>query len=193
MSFDSLNSNLDLGSAGYQGKYFLGKVVKNDDPKNLGRIQADVPGLFDSVNGDVPWAGPVKYSSFGQGKTWGVYGSPEVGSDVIILLQDGNPHYPLYHTLQAHANEDFESGGKAWGFVDPYGNKFLVQKDKTITFTAVAGVTIKITPAGAVIITTASDLTANIGGNVNIAASGTMAISSGGNMSFTAPRIDWNS
>ena len=136
MSFDTLNDALSLVE-GYDGKYFLGKVVENADPLNLDRIKASVTNLYDPDLGDVPWAGPIKISPFGIGASYGWYGNPSVGSDVLILLQEGDIQYPLYMSVQLTGNENFPSGS-SWGFADPAGNTFKVE-GAFITFTSASG------------------------------------------------------
>lgn len=166
--FDTLNAALEL-TAGYKGKWFHGVVVSNSDPLNIDRVQASVPGLYDPDLGAIPWAGPFKYTPFGSGPEWGVYGVPEVGSDVVILLQDGDPHYPVYYSLQCHPNAEFPSGN-SWGFVDPYGNKLKIERNKTVTFQASAGVTFTISPSGNLSVTVAGTTSINSTGDVNITA-----------------------
>jgi len=146
--FDTLDHNLEL-KAGYGGRYLHGTVVNNQDPLNRDRIQVRIPSLYDPDEGEIPWIGPAKVSPFGVAKDWGVYGAPAVNSDVLVLLQDGNPHYPMYVAgLQRYANSEFVSGTH-WGFKDPQGNKFRVNLvTKEVIFEAAAGVNIVITPNG---------------------------------------------
>ena len=197
MSFDTLNSAMDMLPE-YKGMLFRGKVVVNNDPLNLGRIQASVPGLYEPGLGELPWAGPKKHSPFGQGSSWGVFGSPAIGSDVLILLQNGDPHHPVYMTMQSVADSEFPSGGASWGFRDPYGNVLKVLADKTVQFRASAGVVFTVSPSGDLSVTVAGDTTINTtgdttiqsGGNLRVESAGTLDLESGGNMKFTAPRID---
>jgi phage baseplate assembly protein gpV len=174
MSFDNLNANMDLGE-GYKDQYFNGTVTQNVDPLNLDRIQASVPGLYDPNQGAIPWIMPAKFSPFGIGSTWGVYGSPAIGSDVLIWLQKGDPHFPLYMSMQVTANDEFPSG-KSWGFVDPAGNTLNVQ-DKVIDFKSASGVVIHIDDAGKLTITTASDCDMNISGSMNMTIDGDWNVS----------------
>lgn len=191
MSFDTMHSSMEAMDS-YDGKRFQGKVVDNVDPLNLGRIKASVTNLYDPGNGELPWIGPEKFSPFGQGSSWGTFGSPAVGSDVEILLQNGDPHYPVYRSFQAFADNEFPSGGKSWGFRDPYGNVFKCLQDKTVQLRCSAGVTITISPSGDLSITASGDTSINSSGNVRVQSGGTMDFESSGNMSFTAPRVDWN-
>ncbi len=206
MSFDTLNSALDF-MPDYKGTLFQGVVVNNNDPENLGRIQASIPNMYDPGVGELPWIGPDKFSSFGQGATWGVFGSPAVGSDVLILFQNGDPHFPVYRTYQAHPDNEFPSGGASWGFRDPYGNVFKCLSDKTVQLRCVGGVTFTVSPNGDLSVTATGNMSVSTqgntsittegntsittGGNMSVSSDGAMSFESGGNMRFTAPRVDW--
>ncbi len=172
--FDTLDRNMQMRED-YTGKYLWGVVHNNVDPLGLDRIQVHVPNLYEPDQGEVPWIGPFKVSPFGIGSSWGVYGSPARGSDVLILLQDGNSHYPAYVAgIQRRANLDFNSG-TSWGFVDPLGNKLHFDLESgTVTFRAHSGVSFIITPSGGVHLTTADAVVANapsfqFNGDVDIA------------------------
>lgn len=207
MSFDTLNSSMDMLPE-YQGQLLRGKVVDNNDPLNLGRIKVSVPNLYDPGLGELPWCGQMKFSTFGQGPTWGVFGSPAVGSDVLILLQNGDPHHPVFISMQSTLDAEFPSGGASWGFRDPYGNVLKVLANESVEFRAVAGVTFTVSPSGDLTVTaqgnttvntsgnttvnTSGDTSVSTGGNLSVQAGGTTSFVSGGNLSFRAPRIDWN-
>jgi hypothetical protein len=111
----------------YAQGYYLGVVTNVNDPLDLMRIQCKVPGLYDPDLGDVPWCGPIKDSPFGFGSGYGVYGYPQMGSTVLIELQGGDEHKPLYRTIPTaqDPNGNF-SGPNQWGFQDPSGNILVV-------------------------------------------------------------------
>lgn len=150
MSFDPLNNNLFMVDS-LGNKWLRGKVKTNVDPLNLDRIQATVAGLYDPDLGPIPWIGPLKESPFGFGDGWGTYGNPAVGSDVAILLQDGNASYPVYMHIQCFPNGAFPSG-TSWGFQDPAGNQLLV-KGKDVKFTTGGGFIFHIDQAGSFVLT----------------------------------------
>ena len=177
--FDTMNANMDLTKS-YKGVYFVGTVVNNTDPLNLDRVQATVPDLYDKDLGDLPWIGPVKTSPFGIGEAWGVYGSPNVGSEVLILLQDGDPHYPMYHSIQTRKNDEFPTN-QGWGFKDFYGNKFRVASDKTVQFLAVAGATFNIAVDGSISVTTVANQSLTVSGNSNVSVTGNSVVGVTGN------------
>jgi len=108
-------------------------------------VQVNVPGLFDTSSGPVPWVGALKDSPFGFGTgpkgQYGWYGSPQVGSKVKVELQGGDPHRPLYTTLYTapDANSVFAQP-YTWGFQDPSGNSLVVNMQTgTWTFTHSSG------------------------------------------------------
>lgn len=177
MSFDTLNSQLELFTDYGSGKFFLGKVYDNKDPLNLDRIRASVPGLYDPDLGETPWIGPVKFSPFGTGDTWGVYGTPALDSNVLILLQDGDPHYPMYFSVQTKENTEFPSG-ECWGFQDPLGNKVKFDLSTgEISFTTSTGVSVDV----------------DMSGNVSVVSPGNISANANGSVSVTSPvRIDLN-
>lgn len=153
MSFDTLQETKSLVD-GYAGIWIKGTVKNNVDPNNMDRVQIEVPGLYESGLGELPWVGPLKLSSFGIGDGYGVYGTPKIGSDVIVWLQDGDPNYPVYMHVQTKANDTFPSG-TSWGFQDPDGNQLLVQ-GKDVKFTSGGGLVFHIADNGDLTVTAPS-------------------------------------
>lgn len=167
MSFQPLNQNLEQTQDDYSGVYFLGKVISNKDPLNLDRIKATVPGLYDDSTGELPWIGPIKSSPFGQGAGWGVHGSPAVGSDVVIRLQNGDTHHPVYQHIKTKADSEFPSG-TTWGFRDSFGNKFRCISDGFTEIVLKAGVSITVSPDGVLSLVAKGDINARTDGNLNL-------------------------
>jgi phage baseplate assembly protein gpV len=145
--FNTINDAMALRE-GLDGAYIIGTVTNNTDPLGLDRIQVTIPNLY-AAEDDRPWVGPFKSSPFGIGSSWGVYGSPAVGSQVVILFQSGNPNYPAYiGGIQAKADPDFPSG-TSWGFKDPKGNKLKIDlAASTVAFTAASGASILLDSSG---------------------------------------------
>ncbi len=74
----------------YFGKY-RGKVTKTKDDLQLGRIQVEVPNVFDK--GKLNWAMPcVPYA----GENIGWFSVPPVGSNVWVEFEGGDPDYPIW-------------------------------------------------------------------------------------------------
>jgi uncharacterized protein involved in type VI secretion and phage assembly len=75
-------------------KYFgvyRGTVVNNVDPEQLGKLMIMVPG----VGGLVPstWAKPCMPFT---GIQMGAYMIPEIGANVWVVYEGGNPDYPVW-------------------------------------------------------------------------------------------------
>jgi hypothetical protein len=72
------------------GKY-RGKVASNVDPLYLGRLQVAVPSVLGS--GRLSWAMPsVPYA----GKKTGFYAMPNVGTNIWVEFEGGDPDYPIW-------------------------------------------------------------------------------------------------
>ncbi len=165
---DSLNDR--LANAEEDAKdtgYIIGTVVDNVDPLGLGRIKVNVPNLFDHNSGDVPWIGPHKKSPFGIGSGFGTYGSPAIGAQVRIKLQDGDPHYGLAEADEyslPNANPKFKSP-QTWGFKDPSGNELFVNMEaQDWQFTHSSGLTLKYDAQGNLRLHVPKDSTTDIVG-----------------------------
>jgi uncharacterized protein involved in type VI secretion and phage assembly len=74
----------------FLGKY-RGVVTNNQDPLNLGRIQAKVPDVFGDLESG--WALPCV--PFG-GQGLGFFAVPAVNSLIWIEFEDGDPDYPIW-------------------------------------------------------------------------------------------------
>lgn len=182
MSFRNLSDDNEALRTSYDGQLLVGVVVANVDPLNLDRIKVNVPSLYEGPAEDLPWVMPIKPNiGTGEGPGIGAYGSPAIGADVVILLQNGDPHYPVYlGGLRTKANAYFPSG-QSWGFRDAYGNDLKFSQDKSVVIRAVAGVTVTISPTGTVSVTSVAD--------VNISAEGDMNLTAGGDTVIDASRI----
>jgi hypothetical protein len=129
----------------YGQNYYIGTVSANNDTVGIGRVQANVSGLFDTSQGSVPYIGPLKDSPFGFGKgakgPYGVYGMPQVGSTIKVELQNGDEHQALYTTLiTAQSAHPWFNTPSRWGYVDPAGNSLQVDFSAgTFTFTHQSG------------------------------------------------------
>lgn len=91
----------------------IGYVVNTNDPMQLGRVQIICPKLGESMKtplDDVPWAiqssplaGISNVGTRGPGidqidgtVAYGFWGTPVVGTQVLITFVDGNPNYRVY-------------------------------------------------------------------------------------------------
>ncbi|QZZ18786.1 hypothetical protein J5X98_15115 [Leptothermofonsia sichuanensis E412] len=109
----------------YYGKY-RGIVRDVDDPENLGRVKAQVPELFGTV--DLDWAFPVVPFA---GPNHGLVVLPEVGDGVWIEFEAGDPSRPLW-TGGWWGSGDLPSPGgtKTRVLVTTGGHKLVMDDDE---------------------------------------------------------------
>ena len=183
---DAVEDTLDTG-------YIIGTVTNNNDPLGLGRVQVSVPNLFDSNHGPVPWIGAHKKSPFGIGAGYGVYGSPAVGSQVRIKLQNGDAHYGLAEAdeySKANANAKFASPS-TWGYKDPSGNELFVDMSAgSWQFTHSSGLILHYDSSGNLTQTVPGSETDTITGNSNKTISGNLSTNVTGTTTVTSPTIN---
>jgi len=74
----------------FPGKY-RGTVINNVDPMQIGRIQAMVPDVSNTLLAS--WAMPCVPLA---GKQMGTFFVPQVGSGVWIEFEKGDPNYPIW-------------------------------------------------------------------------------------------------
>lgn len=71
--------------------HWLGEVVDNTDPKNLGRCRVKVYGKFDLLDdASIPWATPMNRDLPGS------HATPRVGDIVAVRFDNGNIYHPEY-------------------------------------------------------------------------------------------------
>lgn len=101
-----MSIGIESKSLKYFGNY-IGKVISNDDPLKLGRIQVEIYPMYvmDAPKSKklLPWAVPAMPLSVGAGLISGdpdvSYGSffvPDVDSHVWCFFKAGDPYYPVY-------------------------------------------------------------------------------------------------
>ena len=75
---------------GDQTRWFIGKVIDNNDPLRLGRVRINIIGIHDSVAdaGDLPWASVVLPTTEG-GVSTGFPPSLDLGAQVFGIFLDG--------------------------------------------------------------------------------------------------------
>lgn len=73
---------------------YIGLVIDNDDPKQLGRLKVSIPSVYGSIKKeDLPWSEPC----FPYGHTdKGVFFIPELNSLVTVMFVNGSPYKPLW-------------------------------------------------------------------------------------------------
>jgi hypothetical protein len=99
-------------------RWFIGKVVDNNDPLTLGRVRVRIIGIHDSIaeQGDLPWASVVLPTTEG-GVVTGFPPSLDLGAQVFGIFLDGiQSQLPLIigsipHKLPDYGSIDPGSGG----------------------------------------------------------------------------------
>jgi hypothetical protein len=189
MGFNSTNDTLQ-GQEKYGQGYYIGTVTGNNDTVGIGRVQANVPGLFDTDQGEVPYIGPLKDSPFGYGTgangPYGVYGMPQVGSTIKVELQNGDEHQGLYTTLiTAQSAHPWFNTPSRWGFVDPVGNSLQVDMSTGAwTWTHQSGDSIAFDGSGDVVRVVKGNDTDQITGNEVDQVQGNSTKTVGGGLTF---------
>lgn len=189
MSMDSVNDRLQDAAEDdrYEGST-IAFVEVNEDPEGLGRIKVRIPQSYDPDQGPIPWVLPTRYSPFGQGVGYGVYGSPKIDSGVRVSFQNGDPHCPVLESaeyLKAFANPKFKSPD-TWGFKDCGGSELFVNMNTGAwEFTHQSGSTIKYDANGNVHIEVKKDLDTKVDGNQTNEVTGNDTQTVGGDSSST--------
>jgi len=169
--FGTVNDSVNHAEDYSQG-YYAGTVVANTDSLGIARVQVNAPGLYDVHAGEVPYVGAIKDSPYGFGVgpkgPYGVYGFPQIGSTVMVELQNGDEHKPLYQTLlTAPSAHPWFNVATRWGFVDPSGNMLQVDMSaNTWVWTHESGDSISYDGSGNVVRIIKGNETDTITGNV---------------------------
>ena len=113
-----------------------GVVTNNADPDTRGRVKVALPWLSPTYESD--WA---RVAQFGAGKVSGALFTPEVGDEVLIGFEFGDPRRPYVLGGLLNANTVFELGGDAVkvmgrtgqvvrrGFVSGAGNRLVFEDE----------------------------------------------------------------
>jgi hypothetical protein len=113
-----------------------GVVTNNNDPKGKGAVKVALPWLSPQYESD--WA---RVLQFGAGKTSGALFTPEVGDEVLIGFEFGDPRRPYVLGGLLNANTGFDLGGAPVkstgmagtvvrrGFVSGSGNVLLFEDE----------------------------------------------------------------
>jgi len=162
----------------FQGKQ-IGTVVDNNDPEKLGRVKVQVNVFKDTATADIPWALVLHPVGLGGSSAVSVSVIPEVGTEVVVEFLDRYTPMVVGKLTSAitHQTSHDTNYPERYGFADPKGLTTVIDKTAgTVSVAHVSGTTFTIDSAG----------------NVAITATGTMNLTSGGNMTLVAPRIDLN-
>jgi len=174
----------------YDGQFFLGTVVDNEDPQKEERLRIRIPNLLGEELSDteLPWARPVKHRVRGSNSQVQSLSVPVVGSKMIVVLQNGDPYHPLYlGSLLVGADVASvltTNYPKRYGLRDDKGNHMFVDTQTgDMELRHFSGTTLKIVPDGSVSVTSPKNLTVAFDGNASVAVKGNLSATVDGNAS----------
>lgn len=159
----------------YKGVVFIAEVVENNDPEKRQRVRIKIPEIHGDANPPdwYPWAVPCGLRMRGMANNVGSQAIPIIGAEVYVVLQNGDPHFPLYiggvvsqrtQLPQLEVNYPFR-----YGMQDDKGNYLWVDTQVgDIELYHFSGLKIRIEPTGQITIDSPSNLIANFNGHVNI-------------------------
>lgn len=76
---------------------YRGKVVDNNDPRQLGRIKVQVQPMLATIStADLPWCIPAMSLFDGAGDNLGSFTIPRVNSFVYVFFEQGDIYQPVY-------------------------------------------------------------------------------------------------
>lgn len=82
---------------------WIGEVINNQDPKNLGRCKIRVYGKFDLLDEEtIPWANPINRELPGS------HAIPRVGDIVSVRFDNANIYQPEY-SFQVNQNKELKT------------------------------------------------------------------------------------
>jgi len=91
------------GRDNIKGTHWIGEIVDNVDPSNLGRCRVKVFGKFDDLPDEaIPWATPMNRDFVGAHHT------PNIGTVVAVRFDNGNIYHPEYW-FQIDQNKDLKA------------------------------------------------------------------------------------
>lgn len=131
---------------------YIGTVVDNNDPKQLGRIKCNIPELMEGTADNLPWI-TQKNNSLLSGGDSSFY-IPKVGDKIIIEFKYGDIYTGEYSG--AYITQDSKPSAFSASYPDEGGLSFsglnLVhnRSDNQTTITHPSGTIIKINPDGKV-------------------------------------------
>ena len=171
-----MGNNLNEQNNAYEGRMFIGTVVDNNDPKKLTRVKATVLNLYEGAKELLPWIAPSGNGIIPNDPK-GSYGTqilpPPIGSEIIIVLQDGNPQYGMWpgSPLRKAVSELTSIYPFGYGFKDPKGNWFLTNtKTGEVKYIHNTGTSIVISKDGAINVRSVKDINIHADGDIRMTA-----------------------
>ncbi|HUA45467.1 MAG TPA: phage baseplate assembly protein V [Solirubrobacteraceae bacterium] len=176
-----------------------GVVTSNDDPQRLGRVQVHLPSIGDDIV--TPWA---RIAAPMAGKQRGFYTLPEVGDEVLVGFEHGNPEFPYVlgalwnaNATPPETNQPSSNDHRSWtsrsGHVirldDTNGQERIQIIDKSTNNSVVISTsdnTIQISAQGDITIASSGGKVTIKATNVEITASESMKLDAGSNVEVSA-------
>jgi phage baseplate assembly protein V len=189
-----------------------GVVTNLDDPEKLHRVRVKFPWLSDAEESS--WA---RVAAPGAGNGRGLYLLPEVGDEVLVAFEHGDPRFPYVlgslwnmnapppdewtdpndrRSLRSRSGHvirlDDEHGAEKIEIVDGSGNNSIVisTDDNTITITAEADITIE--SSGGKLILKGAVVEIESEADVEISAQGEIGLEATGELTATGSVINLN-
>lgn len=95
--------NKEIYKDNIRDTHWIGEVIDNVDPSNLGRCRVRVFGKFDQLPGEViPWATPMNRDQVG------AHSVPRIGDIVAVRFDNGNIYHPEYW-FQVNQNTELKT------------------------------------------------------------------------------------
>ena len=144
---------------------YIGRVIDNADPDQMGRIKLRIPHIHDEVpDDDLPWAIPQSQST---GK--GALQVPSIGDNVHTVFQGGDVHEPLYLgnvVSSDNLHDDFKQNyPNRKGFVTERGD--VMWHDVStgdVHYQSPSGLQVDLASNGEMTVVSGQSVTINVGG-----------------------------
>jgi hypothetical protein len=184
-----------LNTSYLNGKYFIGKVVDNDDPEREGRCRVEVFGMFNGLSAnELPWASPGGRKMFAGGDGgFSDISIPKIDSFVQVRFVEGdilNPEYVAIQNINPAVQAEIE-GSYLNSHVIAYDN----DEELKIFYTPAKGVEIFLKRSHVTINSDASitiehadseSIIELVGPNINITASSSVNITANSSVNIAA-------
>lgn len=167
----------------------VGRVVANNDPRQLLRVRVYVKGIYEDPDPEkLPWAFQNAGSALGGKPDSSFFAVPEVGSEVMVVWPTADVYHPYYegrrqNSLTAPKEPFNENYPNSYGTIDSSGQWYKVNKEQKYSefFSAFVGHHVKFDGAGNLTIRIPKNVTIEIGGELQINVGASTIISSGVN------------
>ncbi|MBE2222492.1 MAG: hypothetical protein IAF02_13175 [Anaerolineae bacterium] len=187
--FDQVSDSIEDIQQKFDG-VMVGRVINNLDPMALGRVQVQLPSI-DSLDLS-PWA---RVAVLMAGPTYGTYFIPDIGTEVLVAFEHGDPSAPyvIGGLWNAMSPPPLPSPIPQIRLIrTPLGNQIMfTEAPPTITIMTPQGQTILMSPAG-IQITTGANLINMTPDGVTITGTPNLNLTASAAINITAPNVTIN-